>query len=214
MLIDQFGRVHRYLRLSVTDRCNLRCFYCYPNGSEYQWKPREEILTYEEIQQLVEIFAHLGIEKIRITGGEPLLRHNLAILVNRLASIKGITHIGLTTNGILLARFVEELKEAGVNSINISLDTLRPDRYQRITGFPLYYQVKEGIDKALMLGFNSVKINCVVIRGFNEDEIDDFMNWIQEAPIEVRFIEFMPFQGTSWEEGRVVTGFEIESYLR
>lgn len=208
MLRDGQGRLHRYLRISVTDRCNLRCLYCMPQCG-MNWKPKEEILNYEEIRLLTEIFAHLGVSKVRITGGEPLLRQNLPLLIHMISQINGIHHIGLTTNGILLSRQADDLKEAGLNSVNLSLDTLKPDRYAQITGLPLFSEVIKGLESAIRVGFTPLKINCVVIKGFNDDEVEDFIDWVRYLPIEVRFIEFMPFGGTIWQADRVVSGEEL-----
>lgn len=190
-LIDTCGRKIDYLRISVTDRCNLRCYYCMPpEGVEF--KDHSEILRYEEIVEIVETGVKLGIKKIRLTGGEPLVRPQLVKLVRMLNQIPEIEDISITTNGILLARYAEELLAAGLDRVNISLDTLQADKFKKITGFDNHHQVISGIETALKLGLNPVKINVVLMKGINDNEVFDFINLTKEASLHVRFIEFMP----------------------
>ncbi|MCM8798311.1 MAG: GTP 3',8-cyclase MoaA [Candidatus Omnitrophica bacterium] len=190
MLSDEFGRKIEYLRVSVTDRCNLRCIYCMPADGIAQKLP-EEILTFEEIVALVKIAISLGIDKIKITGGEPLLRRDISKLFSLLSSIKGIKDLSLTTNGIRLKRYVKELKIFGLKKINISLDTLNPERFKFISRQGLIEDVLEGIEVSLREGF-FVKLNVVVLRGINDDEISDFIRFADEKNLVVRFIELMP----------------------
>ena len=189
--IDQYGRVIDYLRISITDRCNLRCRYCMP-ADGIETIDHEEILSYEEIRRIVEAGAELGIKKIRLTGGEPLARKGAAKLVAMLNKIEGIEEVAMTTNGILLSKYGKELAEAGLERVNISLDSLDPQKFKEITRFDKYQQVVEGIKTALEVGLDPVKINVVVMKGINDDEILDFVNLTREYNIHVRFIEFMP----------------------
>ncbi len=212
-LIDGFGRKIDYLRLSVTDRCNLRCLYCMPGAGILQ-KPPAEILTFEEIVTIVKLAAGLGIDKIKITGGEPLLRRNLPRLLTLLSSVSGLQEISLTTNGVLLRRYAKELKETGLKKINISIDTLRQDKFERITrsGNALE-QVLKGIDAAKSQGF-LVKLNVVVLRGTNDDEILDFARFAQEKNVVLRFIELMPMaQGFETSRELFVSCDEIKESL-
>ncbi|WP_022854290.1 GTP 3',8-cyclase MoaA [Thermodesulfatator atlanticus] len=210
MLIDKHGRKITYLRVSVTDRCNLRCFYC-SSKDAIAWLPHEEILSYEELLEIVKVAISLGIEKIRLTGGEPLVRKDFVSLVAAISKIPGLRDLSLTTNGILLAEFAEDLKKAGLNRINISLDTLDPKKYKTICGYNKLGDVLRGIDKALEMGFSPVKINTVVMKGLNEDEILDLAKLTIERPVEVRFIEFMPVgDGAAWEEKYFMPVAEIK----
>ena len=202
-LTDRFGRTHTYLRISVTDRCNLRCVYCMP-AMGVVTRPKEVILTFDEIEQVAQVFARLGVTKVRLTGGEPLVRKNLQELVNKLALIEGIHTVGMTTNGVLLKEHIKELKEAGLASVNISLDTLRPDRFERIALRSHYRDVRVGIDAALGEGFTPLKLNMVVMGGVNDDELPDFVEMTRERPINIRFIEFMPFRANQWHTGKFV----------
>ena len=202
-LTDRFGRTHTYLRISVTDRCNLRCVYCMPAAGIIT-KPRDEILTFNEIERVAHLFARLGIEKIRLTGGEPLVRKNLPELVQRLARINGIRTVAMTTNGVLLKSHIKELKQAGLHSINVSLDTLRPERFERIALRSHYDDVLAGIEAALEEGFSPLKVNMVVMGGVNDDELLDFVELTKNRPINVRFIEFMPFKANQWAAGTFV----------
>lgn len=204
MLTDSFGRRHTYLRISVTDRCNLRCVYCRPApgvDDPDAGLPREAVLAYEEIERLSRLFARLGITKLRITGGEPLVRNGLAGLIARLAAIPGIDHLGLTTNGVLLKRHAAALRAAGLTQLNVSLDTLRPERYERIALGPHLNEVLEGIEAALTAGFTPLKMNVVVMEGVNADELADFVAFVRHRPVNVRFIEYMPFERNRWNTG-------------
>jgi cyclic pyranopterin phosphate synthase len=189
---DQFGRVIQYLRVSVTDKCNLRCVYCMPlEGLE--WLHREQILDYEEIEQIVRVMAPMGLERVRITGGEPLVRRDVPELVRLLAAVPGIRDLSLSTNAVLLADQAEALRSAGVHRLNVSLDSLRPDRVDAIARRPgSYPSIMEGLDAAERVGFAPIKINVVLIRGQNDDEIRDFAEITRERPWHVRFIEMMP----------------------
>jgi cyclic pyranopterin phosphate synthase len=206
---DTLGRPLRNLRISVTDRCNMRCRYCMPEA-EYVWLPRESILTFEELDRLTGIFARLGIRKIRLTGGEPLLRHDLASLVRRLARHQDIQDIALTTNGILLARAAEALHAAGLRRVTVSLDTLRPERMVAFARSARHGDVLEGIAAAKAAGFASVKLNTVLIRGYNDDELLDLLEFARATGAEIRFIEYMDVGGaTQWDMGKVVPQREI-----
>lgn len=208
MLIDQFGRKATDLRISVTDRCNYRCVYCMPEHVE--WLPKPQILTFEEIETLTRIFAAEGVNEIRLTGGEPLVRKDLPLLVSRLVKIEGIESISLTTNGYYLKEQAQNLFDAGIKRINISLDSLRPERFAEITRNNSFHRVMEGIEESKRVGFSPIKINCVAIRGFNDDEILDFLRWGAENGLQIRFIEFMPLDGDhQWNVKNVLTQAEI-----
>jgi len=191
------------LRVSVTDRCNLRCNYCMPQ-EEYVWLPRQELLTFEEIARVVEVFTSLGVEDVRLTGGEPLLRRNLAGLVRMLAANARIRDLALTTNGILFAEHAEELRAAGLDRVTISLDTLRPERFLALTGRDTHAQVLAGIAASRRAGFERLKLDTVVLRGANDDELADLIEFGREAGAEVRFIEYMDVGGaTEWSLEKV-----------
>ena len=191
-IIDRFGRRIDYLRVSVTDRCNLKCIYC--NLDDFTLLERKEILTLEETARIIKLASELGISKIRITGGEPLIRKNLIHLIKMIGNISSINDISITTNGILLSEFAKELFTAGIKRVNISLDTLKRDRFKEITKQDKLNNVLDGIETVLRLGFEPVKINVVVIKGLNEDEILDFAELTKRKPIVVRFIEHMPIK--------------------
>ncbi|MGB6600173.1 MAG: GTP 3',8-cyclase MoaA [Candidatus Cybelea sp.] len=190
-LIDGFSRPITYLRVSVTDKCNLRCVYCMPEGG-LPWLRRDEILSYEEIAQIVRAAASVGVRAIRLTGGEPLVRRNLSRLIATIASIPGIDDIALSTNGLLLEEQLPELVTAGLRRINLSLDTLQADRFEAIARRPGLDAVMRAIDDAISAGLTPVKINCVVMRGKNDDELADFARLTYDRPVFVRFIEVMP----------------------
>ena len=190
-MIDQFGRRITYLRISVIDKCNLRCLYCMPNGYVSQNRI-SELLTNEELVELSTTFAELGITKIRLTGGEPLLRPGLVDLVGRLSRIPGITRLAMSTNGVLLARHARALKGAGLSRVNVSLDTLSPERFARITGMDQWQTVVDGILEAKAAGLQPVKINTVLMKGVNDDEILPLVACAIEQQLELRFIEWMP----------------------
>lgn len=193
---DSFGRSINYLRVSATDRCNLRCLYCMPPEGVPRI-PHGEILSYEEIRTVVQAGAELGINKIRLTGGEPLVRAELPELIKMLSQIEGIRELSLTTNGTLLKKYALELKQAGLSRVNVSLDTLKTDRFQYITRLGRLKDVLEGIEAAKDAGFQPVKINTVVMRGINDDEILDFARMTYDTGWHVRFIELMPFKGVA-----------------
>lgn len=209
MAEDSYGRRIDYLRISITDRCNLRCVYCMPEEG-IKLFPHNEILTYEEIIFITKILAKLGIRKVRITGGEPLIRKNLTYLIEKINEIEGINDIAITTNGILLSDMAKELKDAGLKRVNVSLDSLRKDRFFQITRKDDFNKVIAGIYKSIEIGLNPVKINVVVIRGVNDDEIIDFVNFVRDKEIEIRFIEFMPWgKREEWSKEKVVTTDKI-----
>jgi cyclic pyranopterin phosphate synthase len=208
VLLDRFQRPLRNLRLSVTDRCNLRCSYCMPE-QEYVWLPREDILHFEEIDQLVDVFLDLGVDKVRLTGGEPLLRRNLPSLVARLAAKPRIRDLAMTTNGVLLADCARPLADAGLHRVTVSLDTLHRDRFRALTRFDEIDRVLEGIAAAAPL-FPGLKIDTVVIRGTNDDELVDLIEFGRRQGAEVRFIEYMDVGGaTHWSTDRVVSRREM-----
>jgi cyclic pyranopterin phosphate synthase len=205
---DQFGRPLRNLRLSVTDRCNLRCSYCMPE-QDYVWLPREDILQFEEIERLVDVFLGLGVDKVRLTGGEPLLRRDLPALVTRLAARPAIRDLAMTTNGVLLAPQARTLREAGLHRLTVSLDTLQPARFQALARYDELARVLAGIDAAAPL-FPGLKLDTVVIRGVNDDELVDLIEFARGHDAEVRFIEYMDVGGaTTWSMERVVSRDEI-----
>ena len=213
MLIDHLGRKIEYLRVSVTDRCNFKCIYCFTHQN-WKWLPHEEILRFEEIESIAKVFAKLGGKRIRLTGGEPLLRKNIEYLVEILSQIPEIKDLSLTTNGSFLETIGKKLKKAGLKRINISLDTLNKEKFEKLTGTSDFEKVLRSIDVALELGFNPVKINTVVIRDFNEDEILELAKLTLEKPVEVRFIEFMPIgENSLWDEKHVVPVKEIKEIL-
>lgn len=202
-LVDGQGRRHTYLRVSVTDRCNLRCVYCMPPEGICR-KPREEILRFDELLRLVRLLARMGIRKVRLTGGEPLVRRDIEQLVAEIAATPGIETVGLTTNGVLLGRLAAALRAAGLTRLNVSLDTLRPERFQRIALRDNYADVRAGIEAALQAGFAPLRLNVVVMGGINDDEICDFVRLTAGQPLDVRFIEYMPFQANRWHEAAFV----------
>jgi cyclic pyranopterin phosphate synthase len=191
LLADQFNRPITYLRISVTDKCNLRCVYCMPERG-LPWLAKSQILTYEEIADLVRAAASAGVRSIRLSGGEPLIRKDLHRLVADIAAIDGITDIALSTNGLLLEEQIDELLSAGLRRVNVSLDSLRADRFEEIARRPGLDRVLAGIEAAIARGLTPVKINCVVMRGKNDDEIAAFAEWTKTRPVFVRFIEVMP----------------------
>jgi len=208
-LSDLLGRPLGSLRLSVTDRCNMRCRYCMPE-EEYVWLPRASILSFEELQRLVGIFAALGVGKYRLTGGEPLLRHDLAELVGLLSRTPGMADLAMTTNGILLAPQAAALRAAGLGRITVSLDTLRPERMIAFARSARHHEVLEGIRGARAAGFEGLKLNSVVIRGYNEDEVIELLEFARSEQAELRFIEYMDVGGaTAWSRDQVVSHDEI-----
>src|SRR5213596_2930093 len=210
-LLDSFGRVHNNLRISVTDRCNLRCTYCMPE--EVVFMDKHELLSFEEITRFVEIVAPLGIDKIRLTGGEPLLRRDLPRLVAMICRVPGIKDVGLTTNGILLAHLAQPLFDAGLRRINISLDALDPERFRRLARRDGLDKVLEGIGAAKKAGFKPVKINAVSIRGITEHEVVPLARFARDEGLEMRFIEYMPIGADQWERDKVYFAHEILEQL-
>lgn len=212
-LLDRFQRPLGSLRVSVTDRCNMRCRYCMPEA-EYVWLPRSQILTFEEIARLVGVFAGLGVTKVRLTGGEPLLRHELATLVQSIRADARVKDLALTTNGILLAGQAAALHAAGLRRVTVSLDTLRPERMAQFARSTRHADVLAGIGAAQAVGFERLKINSVVVRGFNEDELVDLVEFARARAAEIRFIEYMDVGGaTQWSLDRVVPQQEILDLL-
>lgn len=212
-LVDTFGRVHTDLRLSVTDRCNIRCFYCMP-ADNVQFRPRSEILTFEELTRFVRVAARLGVNKLRLTGGEPLVRRGLWRLIEQLAGVPGINDIALTTNGILLAEQAESLRAAGVRRLNISLDALNAATFERISRRTGFEKILEGIFAAQRVGFDKIKLNTVAIRGITEPEIVPLGRFAREHGFELRFIEFMPLDAEgNWDNAQVLSGTEIRTLL-
>ncbi len=210
-LTDTFGRAHNNLRISVTDRCNLRCTYCMPD--EVVFMNRAELLTFEEIAHFVRVAAPLGIDKIRLTGGEPLMRRHLEQLVLLLAAIPGIRDIGLTTNGLLLTNYARTLHEAGLRRINISLDTLDPQRFRELARREGLEQVLEGIAAAKAAGFEPIKVNAVIIRGVNDQDVAPLARYARQQGLEMRYIEYMPIGAEAWERGKVYFAHEILEQL-
>ncbi len=210
-LIDTFGRVHNNLRISVTDRCNLRCTYCMPEDVKFM--DRAELLTFEEITRFVRVAAPLGVDKVRLTGGEPLLRRDLARLVAMLVAVPGIRDVGMTTNGLTLAEQAQELFDAGLRRINISLDALDPDRFRQLTRRDGVDRVLAGILAAKKAGFDPVKINAVSIRGATEHEVVPLAQFARQHGLEMRFIEYMPIGADQWERGKVYFAHEILEQL-
>ena len=213
MLLDRFNRLHNNLRISVTDRCNIRCVYCMPDEN-VRFRPRREILSFEEIARFVRVVARLGVNKLRLTGGEPLVRQNLPDLVRMLAAIDGIEDIALTTNGILLAEQAQALKDAGLRRVNISLDTLDEQTFQEISRREGLDRVLEGIFAARRVGFEKIRLNALAIRGLNDDDIVPLGEFARQHALELRFIEFMPLDAEdNWQREQVMTGAEIRQRL-
>jgi cyclic pyranopterin phosphate synthase len=206
---DTYGRRLRNLRISITDRCNLRCGYCMPE-EEYVWLPREAILHFEEISRLTDVFITLGVDKVRLTGGEPLLRRDVPALIRLLATKPALRDLAITTNGVLLAEHAEALRAAGLHRVTVSLDTLRADRFATLTRRTSHAQVLEGIRSVPRAGFSGTKLDTVVIRGVNDDELGDLIEFGKTVPAEVRFIEYMDVGGaTRWSMEQVVSRAEM-----
>ncbi|HLJ49535.1 MAG TPA: GTP 3',8-cyclase MoaA [Bryobacteraceae bacterium] len=212
-LVDTFGRIHDNLRISVTDRCNIRCFYCMPDeGVKYM--PREEILSFEEIERFVRIAVTLGVNKLRITGGEPLVRKDLTELIRKLAAIPGVRDLALTTNGVLLAQHAEALFGAGLRRLNVHLDTLDRERFLRITRRDDLERVLEGIEVSRRLGFGPIKINAVAVKNLVEPDVVPLVRYGLERDIEIRFIEFMPLDAQGlWDRGKVLVADDMIGML-
>ena len=211
-LVDAFGRRHNNLRISVTDRCNIRCVYCMPE--DVQFMPRAQLLSFEEIERVVRVAVTLGIDKVRLTGGEPLVRRGLPTLVEKLVAIPGIKDVGLTTNGILLGPLARQLRDAGLERINISLDTMDAAKFEKLTRRSGFEQVIEGILAAKAAGFVPVKVNAVAIRGVTEDDVVPLARFARRHALELRFIEYMPLDsGHLWEREKVLFAADILDLL-
>jgi GTP 3',8-cyclase len=214
VLTDSFGRAIRDLRVSLTDRCNFRCFYCLPHG-EPPIAPKEKMLSYEEIEYVCEIFVSLGIEKIRLTGGEPMMRRDIETIIRKLSALKPRLHdLALTTNGYFLPDRAVALKDAGLDRITISLDSLKADVFKEMTGVDVLDRVLTGIEAAKKAGLEPIKINAVIVRGHNEDEVAEFAEFARTHDVKMRFIEFMPLDsGHEWQREQVVSGREIRERI-
>jgi cyclic pyranopterin phosphate synthase len=208
-IVDRFGRPLRSLRLSVTDRCNLRCHYCMPE-TDYAWLPRETLLSFEEITTITEAFTALGVDRVRLTGGEPLLRRELPALIAQLAALPAVHDLALTTNGVLLAGKARALRDAGLHRLTVSLDTLDPRRFEQLTRFDAHADVLAGIEAAGRAGFDTLKIDSVIMRGVNDDELIALIEYGRSAGAEVRFIEYMDVGGaTRWNRDAVLSQAEM-----
>jgi GTP 3',8-cyclase len=215
MLTDAYNRPIRDLRVSLTDRCNFRCFYCLPHG-EPPIAPKEQMLSYEEIDYVCEIFVSLGIEKLRLTGGEPMLRRDIETIIRKLTRLKnsGLRDLALTTNGYYLPERAQSLKDAGLDRVTISLDSLKRDVFKRMTGVDVLDKVLAGIEAAKKARLEPIKINAVIVRGHNEDEVADFAAFAREYDVKMRYIEFMPLDsGHEWSRDDVVSGKEIRERI-
>ena len=210
-LLDTYGRQHDNLRVSVTDRCNLRCTYCMPE--DVTFLPKEELLTFEEITHLVRVTVGLGINKVRLTGGEPLLRRDLATLVRMLVAIPGLKDVGLTTNGLLLKAQAQALREAGLRRLNVSLDTLDPGRFRELARRDGLNAVLDGLAAAKAAGFEQIKVNAVAIRGLTEPDVVPLATYCRENGFELRFIEYMPIGADPWERDKVLPAADILDQL-
>jgi len=208
VLSDRYGRFHNYLRISLTERCNLRCTYCMPEEG-VPLQPNDKILSTDEIIRIAKIFVTCGVDKIRLTGGEPTVRKDIVELTELLGKIPGLNTLAMTTNGLVLEKKLPRLVAACLNMVNISLDTLDPMRFTLITRRLGWENVMGSINKAIELGINPVKVNCVVMRGVNDDELPKFVEWTRKNPIQVRFIEYMPFEGNTWSDKKFMPYTEM-----
>ena len=204
-IVDTFGRVHDYLRISLTERCNLRCFYCMPEDG-IQLRDKAEFMTTEELIFIAKKFIALGVKKIRLTGGEPLIRKDFADIIRQLGELP--VELTITTNAVLVDKYIDDIKSAGVKSINVSLDSLKEERFNMISRRSYYTKIRDNIDLLIKNDFH-VKINIVLIKGTNDDEIIDFVNWTIREKIQIRFIEFMPFDGNNWNWEKKISFKEI-----
>ncbi|RIA09929.1 cyclic pyranopterin monophosphate synthase subunit MoaA [Flavobacteriaceae bacterium MAR_2010_72] len=205
ILKDTFGRQHSYLRISLTELCNLRCTYCMP-AEGIQLSPKAHIMTFEEVYTLAKIFVKHGVTKIRLTGGEPLVRKDVDVILKKLATLP--VELAISTNAVTVDRFIDTLKSCGIKNINVSLDSLNPEKFNQITRRNDFEQVYNNIHLLIREGFN-VKLNAVLMKGFNDNEVIDFINLTKDLPISVRFIEFMPFDGNKWNKEKMVSYAEI-----
>ena len=212
-LIDKYNRHLNYLRISITDRCNLRCLYCAPGGLVPK-QAHEDILRYEEILRIARLGVSLGISKVRLTGGEPLMRAGVYEFIKELAAIEGLSDISLTTNGVMLHENVEKIEAAGIKRINISLDTLNPKKFKYITGYDFFDQVWAGIEKAHALGFAPIKLNVVALKGYNDDEFVDLARLSMDYPFHIRFIEYMPIGNPQMKSNDYILTPDIKERLR
>ncbi|MGC8855960.1 MAG: GTP 3',8-cyclase MoaA [Anaerolineae bacterium] len=212
MVIDRFGRHIHYLRISLTDHCNLRCIYCMPE--EMTFRPNAELMQDDEILRLTQLFAELGFDKIRLTGGEPTVRAHIVDIVRGIASTPGVRSVSMTTNGILLSRLARPLAEAGLQRVNVSIDTLNPEKFRRITRWGSLEEVWQGVLAAEEAGLTPIKLNAVVVKGYNEEDVVDLARLTLEHPWQVRFIEMMPFAGaTDLQITQVVTAAQIQERI-
>lgn len=209
ILQDSHGRDHAYLRISLTERCNLRCTYCMP-ADGVQLSPKSHLMTYEEIYNIAKTFVDHGVTKIRLTGGEPLVRKDIPVILEKLASLP--VELSITSNAVIIDRFIGVLKENGVNKVNISLDSLDESKFKHITRRHEFKKVYDNIHLLIKEGFK-VKVNAVLIKGFNDNEIIDFINFTKDLPVSVRFIEFMPFDGNKWDMSKMVSYAEVMEYV-
>jgi len=214
-LTDSFGRIHDYLRISLTDKCNLNCIYCNPNNSTYQKLSKNDILLYDELLRLIRIFGSAGIKKIRFTGGEPLARNGVIDFFNNVKMLKDVfdLEIAITTNGILLNENVRKLKEAGIDRLNISIDSLQKENFYKITKQDKLESVLSAVDEAQHFGFNPLKINVVAMKGINDNEIIDFVDYAIVKNLNIRFIEFMPFGNNGWQSDYFIGWEDIKSVI-
>ncbi|XP_032673373.1 molybdenum cofactor biosynthesis protein 1 isoform X1 [Odontomachus brunneus] len=213
ILTDTFKRKHTYLRISVTERCNLRCTYCMP-AEGVKLTKKDGILQTDEIIQIADLFVKEGVRKIRLTGGEPTVRKDIVDIVAQLKQLSNLEQVAITTNGLTLTRQLPALQRAGLDALNISLDTLKEKRFEIFTRRQGWARVMAAIDLAVQIGYNPVKVNCVIMRGRNDDEITDFIDFTRDRPIDVRFIEYMPFQGNEWKENKMVSFDEMKKIIR
>ncbi|MBL8173656.1 MAG: GTP 3',8-cyclase MoaA [Bryobacterales bacterium] len=213
-LVDSYGRRHNNLRISVTDRCNIRCFYCMPEDAK-NFQPKPEILTFEEVERFVRVAVSLGVNKLRITGGEPLLRKDLPVLIEKLARIPGVEDLAMTTNGVLLSQHARALYDAGLRRLNVHLDTLDRERFRQITRRDDFERVLEGIELARSLGFGPIKINAVAVKNLVEADIVPLARYGRERGIEIRYIEFMPLDSQGlWDRSKVLLMDDMLDMLR
>ena len=212
-LVDRFGRIHTDLRLSVTDRCNIRCSYCMPSEA-VQFLPRSQILTFEEIERFVRVVCALGVDRVRLTGGEPLVRTDVVELVRRLRAIGGLRDIAMTTNGVLLAEQAHPLRQAGLDRLNVSLDTLDADKFEQLTRRRMLDRVLDGIDAAIRAGFERIRLNAISMRGITEDDVVPLVRFARELGVEIRFIEFMPLDADQqWQSKHVLSGDDLRAIV-
>ena len=210
--MDSFGRHHTYLRISLTEKCNLRCQYCMP-AEGVPLSPKQHLLTTDEIVLIAKLFVEQGVRKIRLTGGEPTIRKDLVDIISRLKELKDLENVGITTNGLVLTRNLVTYQRAGLDALNISLDTLKPLKYEEITRRRGWERVIAGIDLAVQLGYKP-KVNCVVMKNFNEDEVCDFVEWTKDRAVDIRFIEYMPFSGNRWHTEKMLSFKEMLDMIK